>query len=186
MKELLYNIKFLFRPIEKRRDYHLSKIRNIDANSVVVDYKKPIDKQFENVIEELQQYFLHLAKLFDLRLISSRELYVEQSRYIMFCSIVKDKYYSETKHWFQNIETGEPIMPNIISIEEYNEKSIKMGVIDLKKVSEIKLLREILFTTLEVCDKLYFRMMAIEGNYQIDSCLQKEMIKKDIKKRLGI
>jgi predicted lipase len=186
MKELLYNIKFLFKPLEKRRDYHLSKIRNIDTKSLVVDYKKPIDKQFEKVIEELQQYSLHSAKLFDLRLLSFIEFTIFKLQYVSFLSCVKVKYLRETKHWFQNIETYEPIMPNIISIEEYNENSIKMGVIDPIRVSKIKHLRDYLFTTLEVCDELYSRMMANEYNYQINSFLQKEMIKKDIKKKYGI
>ena len=185
MKKLLYIIRFLFRPIEKRRDYHLSKIINIHTKSLVLDYEKPIDKQFKKVIEELQQYSLHYAKLVDSRLLTFMEFTLRKSLYVMFISIVKTRYLNETKHWFQNIETNEPIIPNIISIEEYNENSMKIGVIDPIRVNKIRLLRDYLFNTLEMCDELNYRMSSI-NNYQIDSFLQKEMIRKDIKKKYGI
>ena len=185
MKKLLYIIRFLFRPIEKRRDYHLSKIINIHTKSLVLDYEKPIDKQFEKVIEELQQYSLHYAKLVDSRLLTFMEFTLRKSKYVMFIRTVKTRYLNETKHWFQNIETSEPIIPNIISIEEYNENSMKIGIIDPIRVNKIRLLRDYLFNTLEMCDELYYRMSSI-NNYQIDSFLQKEMIRKDIKKKYGI
>ena len=185
MKKLLYIIRFLFRPIEKRRDYHLSKIININTKSLVLDYEKPIDKQFEKVIEELKQYSLHYAKLVDSRLLTFMEFTLRKSKYVTFISIVKTRYLNETKHWFQSIETSEPIIPNIISIEEYNENSMKIGVIDPIRVNKIRLLRDYLFNTLEMCDELYYRMSSI-NNYQIDSFLQKEMIRKDIKKKYGI
>ena len=185
MKKLLYIIRFLFRPIEKRRDYHLSKIINIHTKSLVLDYEKPIDKQFEKVIEELQQYSLHYAKLVDSRLLTFMEFTSRKSKYVMFIRTVKRRYLNETKHWFQNIETSEPIIPNIISIEEYNENSMKIGIIDPIRMNKIRLLRDYLFNTLEMCDELYYRMSSI-NNYQIDSFLQKEMIRKDIKKKYGI
>ena len=184
MKKLLYIIRFLFRPIEKRRDYHLSKIININTKSLVLDYEKPIDKQFKKVIEELQQYSLHYAKLVDSRLLTLTESWFEKSKYLSYISLVKKKYLNETKHWFQNIETSEPIIPNIISIEEYNKNRMKIGDIHPIRVNKIRILRDYLFDTLEMCDEVYYQMSII-NNYKIDSFLQKEMIRKDIKKRYG-
>ena len=185
MKKLLYIIWFLFRPIEKRRDYHLSKIIKINTKSLVLDYEKPIDKQFEKVIEELQQYSLHLAKLVDSRLLTYSEFKFTYSMYGSFPIIVKTRYLNETKHWFQNIETSESIIPNIISIEEYNENSINIGVIDPIRVNKIRLQRDYLFDTFKMYDELHYQMSTI-NNYQIDSFLQKKMIRKDIKKKYGV
>ena len=60
-----------------------------------------------------------------------------------------------------------------------------MGIIDPIRANKIRLLRDYLFNTLEMCNELSYRMSTI-NNYQIDSFLQKEMIRKDIKKKYGI
>jgi predicted metallo-beta-lactamase superfamily hydrolase len=59
--------------LKKEETTTLSKIININTKSLVLDYEKPIDKQFEKVIEELQQYSLHYAKLVDSRLLTFME-----------------------------------------------------------------------------------------------------------------
>jgi hypothetical protein len=113
------------------------------------------------------------------------EFTFRKSKYVRFISIVKTRYLNETKHWFQNIETSESIIPNIISIEEYNENSINIGVIDPIRVNKIRLQRDYLFDTFKMYDELHYQMSTI-NNYQIDSFLQKKMIRKDIKKKYGV
>mgnify|MGYP000164821036 FL=1 len=61
---------------------------------------------------------------------------------------------------------------------------MKIGDIHPIRVNKIRILRDYLFDTLEMCDEVYYQMSII-NNYKIDSFLQKEMIRKDIKKRYG-
>ena len=188
MKKLLYFLKFILKPIEKRRDYHLFEMKSIyslsSSASIYVDYKKPINKQFESIIEKLQQYSLHLAKIIDSRLLSYIQYHLEIGNFLHFISTVKREFGSQTAHWFLDLETKKPRIPNIIPLEQYEKDPLSMGIVNPIKVNEIKLLRDHLLVTLENCDELYFQIKHIP-NYSINPLLEKELIRKDIKNLIG-
>lgn len=193
MKKLLYALKFFLKPIEERRDYHLSKMKsiytpykykNILPKSIDLDYKKPIDKQFKIIIEKLEQYSYHLSKLIDSRLLTSLEKTTEMMAYSNFINIVKTKYWRETTHWFLDPETYKSITPNIIPLEQYDTNPLSIGIIDPIKVSKIKLLRDHLFVTCENFEEIRWQISSIP-NYSRSESLERELIRRDMKKRLG-